>query len=691
MWSIFDFRPRLFPESLEGKTQQSARQMSRILKAIVAIFMVMLWGSTLAAGGERPADREVAPIKVRPFSLKQVRLLNGPCKAALERNTRYLHDLDSDGLLYAFRLTASLPTPGEPLGGWEAPGALGGGSFTGHYLSACALMYASTGDEKLKAKAENIVAELAKCQDALKSGYLGALPEKTFDYLEAEKQRSIAWYPFHKIMAGLLDMCLLCDNDQALATARTMAAWAKKRTDRLSEDEMQRTLEREFGGMNEVLANLYAITGDRTHLQLAHRFGHKKILDPLATDRDNLSDLHFTESLDHLGGLHANTTIPKIIGAAREYELTGKRYYQAIATFFWRQVVNTRCYCTGGTSNGERWRHDPPWLSSKMRHTTQETCCTYNMLKLTRHLFAWTADPYCADYYERAFWNGILPTQNPEDGMLMYHTLFSAGYVGYWKMFSLPRDSFWCCVGTGIESFSKLGDSIYFHDDDAVFVNLFIASELNWPEKGVRLRQETSFPEQAGTTLIVLADKPVQLSLHVRIPYWATRGGQVKVNGKSFDAVLKPSSYLTLKRTWKNGDRLEVALPMSLRLNRIPKNTYRPHELRPSAFMYGPLVLAGQLGSEDLPREAQYGQRNGGRILDVKNFKTVKVPALVPAGEDLNAWVKPVVGKPLTFRTVEQKQDVTLVPLYKLFGQRFAVYWQIHFKDMPTEGEWPAP
>ncbi|MHC4336903.1 MAG: glycoside hydrolase family 127 protein [Planctomycetota bacterium] len=589
----------------------------------------------------------------QPFALVQVRLLDGPFKRAMELDRKYLYDLESGRLLHMFRLTAGLPSSAEPLGGWEKRQLRG--HTMGHYLSACALMYASTGDEKLKAKADSIVAELAKCQKALGTGYLGAYPEEGIKrVIYGTGGWWAPWYTYHKILAGLIDMYTQCGNEQALEVAKGMAAWTKKHLDNINEEQTQRMLKVEFGGMNEVLCNLYAITRDSDHLALAKRFDHKVVFEPLA---------HFQ---DKLTGLHVNTQVPKIIGAAREYELTHDQYYYNISTFFWDQVVNARSYCTGGTSNHEHWRTQPYILSTELGADTQETCCTYNMLKLTRHLFCWHPKAEYADYYERALFNSILSTQDPKTGMMMYFVPLASGY---WKIFNTPNDSFWCCTGTGLENHAKYGDSIYFRDRKGVYVNLFIASELDWREKNIGIRQETNFPEEEGTTLIVKTKKRIKFPVHIRIPYWATKPVTIRINGKKKKADIKPSSYVTLNRRWKNGDRVKVDMPMSLHVHRMPDDPNL------AAIMYGPLVMAGELGTEGLNRKTVYAKTQGA----LRNYKVEPGPILVADADKLNGWVKPVPGKALTFRTVNagKPKDVTLIPYYKLFEQRHAIYWQI--------------
>jgi len=634
------------------------------------------------ARGEGAAVAAPGVLRARPFPLKQVRLLDGPFADATERDRRYLHELESDRLLYMFRENAGLPAPGEPMGGWERLEVRG--HTLGHYLSACALVYASTGDEKLKAKADSIVTELAKCQTALgQSGYLSAFPESFIDRVETLKPVWAPYYTLHKIMAGLLDMYVHCENEEALQILEKMAAWCKSRCDKLSDDQMQAMLNRtEQGGMNEVLANLYAVTGAPDHLALSRRFVQNTYNDPLAEGRDELK------------GQHVNSFIPNMIGTARQYEMAGTQRDHDIAHFFWHQVTGKRCYSTGGTSNYEHWRTDPNVLSTELSPDSQESCCTYNMLKLTRHLFMWHPEAVYADYYERALYNSILSTQDPETGMMMY---FVALNPGHWKVFNTPRDSFWCCTGTGMENHAKYGDSIYFHDDEGLYVNLFIASVLSWPEKGLRIEQQTEFPESDRTRLTFHCDEPVELTLRIRFPYWVKRlpedwevvhcvkggppeslleeGGPIPIPGVS-------PGYLTFRRRWQDGEHVEVRLPMSLHLDRMPDDPTL------ATIMYGPLVLAGELGTEKLSREMFYakGQR------DYDNGPSIEVPIFVTRDDDPEAWIEPVPDRPLAFRTVGvgRPEDVTLVPYHMLFGQRYSVYWRIVREGSPEHQEMVA-
>jgi DUF1680 family protein len=500
-----------------------------------------------------------------------------------------------------------------------------------------------------------IVDELETCQRANGNGYVAAIPngKKIFQEVSAGDIRVkpfdlnggwVPWYTLHKLFAGLLDVNRYAQNTKALGVAVKLADWADATVANLSEEQFQHMLGCEHGGMNEVLAEIYARTGNQKYLKLSRRFHHKAVLEPLA------------QREDHLQGLHANTQIPKLIGLARRYELTGDAADKTAAEFFWDRVVHHHSYVNGGNSDNERFGA-PDKLSNRLSDNMSETCNTYNMLKLTRHLFEWYASAEYADYYERALYNHILASQDPNDGMVCYYVPLKANSR---KEYSKPFDSFWCCVGTGMENHAKYGEAIYFHNDDALWVNLFIPSELTWREKRVSLRQETRYPEAEKVSFTVKARRPVNFSLRLRYPGWA-QSVQVKINGASQKVAAKPGSYIDLKRTWKNGDRVELTLPMSLRLETMPDNPQRV------AILYGPTVLAGDLGAEE-----QSGTVN-------------LMPALVAEGNDPSSWIKPVAGAPVTFRTasVGRPGDVTLYPFYRMHHKRYAVYW-----DLLNEQQW---
>lgn len=664
---------------MDCDSQLSRRQFGALLAA-VPLAAGSRADERLAPRRLRRSAREVAPIEARPFPPSQVRLLSGTAYTLQDRNRAYLHTLDPDRLLHTFRLMAGLPSKARQLGGWERPDIELRGHFMGHYLSACGLMYSSTGDELLKSKARAIVTELGRCQRANGGGWLSAFPPEFMQRLKERLPVWAPWYTLHKIIAGLLNMYEHCADEQALDIALGMVAWARRWADGLTDEEMARILEVEYGGMNEVLYDLHALTGDRSHADLAHRFDDALIFDPLAEGRDELR------------GRHANTQLAKLLGAARRYELFGEERYRRIVEFFWQQVALHRSYCTGGTSNQQRWRTGPDILAGELSATTQECCCTHNILKLTRHVFGWNPEARYADFYERAFFNGILGTMNPADAMTTFYVPLESGY---WKLFSLPFDSFWCCTGTGVESFSKLGDSIFFHDDDGLYVNLFVPSRLHWPEKGLLVRQETRFPDDDRIRLEFQCETPVALSLRIRVPYWATRGVTVRLNGEPQEASAEPASYWSIERTWKTGDRLEVGLPMSVHAHPMPDDP------TVQAFMYGPLVLAGALGNEGLTYEMMYADPVNARRGEGMRGLPIPAPELFAPSAEPADWIRPVghpsverrdvegvAGSPgdwtralaaggLAFRIIGQRRDLSLVPLNRLFGQRFAVYWRV--------------
>lgn len=494
------------------------------------------------------------------------------------------------------------------------------------------------------------------------NGYLSAYPEEFIDRVETGKPVWAPYYTLHKIFAGLIDVYTYTGNKKALEIAEAMGMWVKGRTDKLTEAQIQKMLRIEFGGMNDMFYNLYAVTGKEIYKILAKRFEDKFVMDPLSNHEDKLK------------GLHVNTQIPKVIGAARAYELTGEKYYETIAKYFWKEITDARMYVTGGTSNFEYWRSEPYHLFDQLSSDDHENCCTYNMLKLTSHLFALDPKPEYADYYERALLNGIMGTQHPHTGgAFMYYVPM---LPGTWRVFCEPEYSFVCCSGTGIESFSKFGDNIYFYNDNSLYVNLFVASEVNWKNKGLTLSQKTNFPDEQGTALTMKLKQATEFTLNLRVPYWAEKNYSVKINGVMQNITASPSSYLQIKRNWKNGDKIEISFPFELHMNRMPDYPNR------SAIMYGPVVLAGKLGVKQMNDAMKNGMGEDIERLS-KEAPAMPVPKFVTDETDLGNWIKPVSGKNLTFKTINAgvPEEVTLIPFYRLFGERYSVYFDIYSKD----------
>lgn len=594
------------------------------------------------------------PFAARPFPLKSIKLRAGPFRDATEVNRRYLMSLDPDRLLHSFRITAGLPAAAETYYGWEAPNNELRGHFVGHYLSACALMGAQLADGEMRRRGDLMVDGLAECQRG--DGYLSAFPDEFFARLRDGKSVWAPFYTLHKIMAGLLDSYTLSGNTKALGMVVRMAEWTRIFCDQLDAARMARVLNNEHGGMADTLYELATATGNSAWSTLAQRFHHDRILTPLAESRDALTKVH------------SNTTIPKILGAARHYNLTGDQRSRDLTEFFWKTVTARRSYVTGGSSSGELWLGEPGDLSNTLSWDTEESCVTYNMLKLTRDIFAWNADAAAADYYERALFNGMLGTQHPADGEKLYYLALASGF---WRYFGTPDKGFWCCHGSGAESFSKFGDSIYFRSDDALYVNQFIASELDWPERGLRVVQETSFPREDTTRFRFFSRHGNAMSLKLRVPAW-TAGATVKVNGlRVKNAVATPGSWLTLKRTWRDTDVVEFTTPMSLHSESLPGDPTQ------QAVMYGPLVLAGKLGTEGLTPDTLRAPPTPVRMSPDNPAQPIPAAPIV-AGGDVNSWVAAIPGKPLEFRTTGQAQSITLVPFNSIMDERFVVYWKVN-------------
>lgn len=591
-------------------------------------------------------------MKASPFQPKDVRLLDGPFKHALELDSKWLLSLEADRLLSWYRKEAGLEPKAKNYGGWESE-TIAGHSL-GHYLTACARMYQASGDVRFKERVDYIVDELAECQRANTNGFVGAMPngKRVFAEVSRGEIRSagfdlngswVPWYNLHKLFEGLMDARRYCDNAKALVVAAKLGDFAIETTKNLTDEQWQKMLACEHGGMNEAMADLYALTGETKYLDLAKKFYHQAIMEPLAAGRDELP------------GKHANTQIPKMIGAARIYELTGDAKFGTIARNFYRMVLTSHTYVTGGNSDGEYFGPSGK-LNNRLGQNTTETCNVYNMLKLTQSLFGMEPRASEADYYERALWNDILASQNPEDGRVLYYLTLKPGAQ---KSFMGEHD-FACCSGTGMENPTHYGDCIFFHGGDSLWVNQFIASELNWTDKGLRIRQETDFPNKAATTLKFSTVKPVKLTLHVRHPFWATNGFTLKLNGKKLNVASSASSYATIEREWKDGDKLEIEMPFNLRTESMADNPRR------IAVFDGPILLAGDVGAA--------------------NSKT-PVPVLVTGERSVAGWLKPVAGKPLTFQTanVGRPADVELKPFYATYNHRHTVYW-----DVFTDVDWAA-
>lgn len=628
------------------------RTQCRLLIAVYLGICVLAGLHKKCDGGIQEAPKPV----MQSFALSDVTLLDGPCKNAMELDRRYLLSLEPDRLLAGFRENAGLPAKAQKYGGWESRGLEG--HTLGHYLSACSLMYAATGDQQLRERVSYCVNELMDCQSASDNGFLGGMPrgrELFADIARGDFGANggfdlhgawVPWYNQHKLFAGLRDAYLYTGNEQAKSVLIKLGNWAVGVCRNLNDDQMQRMLSVEHGGMNETLADLYAITGETKFLDLAKRFWQRAVLDALANGKDDLT------------GKHANTQIPKVIGCARIFELTGDDRFKAVADTFWNAVVHDRSFVTGSNSDREHFFR-PGLEAARLGPENGETCNVYNMLKLTSHLARWTGQASYFDYYELALFNHILGSIDPDSGMTTY---FQSLQPGRFKVYGTPTQSFWCCTGTGMENHARYGADIYTHDPDsgAVNVNLFIASELSWKEKGLTLRQETDFPQTDSTRLSIHVQHPTQLLLHIRAPAWATQGVLVDGVAESPDA----SGYVKVDRLWNDGDSVTVRFPMSLHLHQAIDD---PTVV---AVMYGPIVLAAELGRQDFPPTDN--------VPDQSLLHNIPIPAVpqIVSQDDSVAWLHPVQGHPLQFKTtgVGRPSDMTFVPFFQIAHERYAVY-----------------
>lgn len=596
-------------------------------------------------------------LKAFGFNLNDIRLLNGsPFKHAMDIDASYILSLSPDKLLNRFYKNAGLPPKDSAYGGWESEGL--SGHTLGHYLSAASMMYASTGDKRFKRNIDYIVAELVHCQAARKTGYVGAIPKEDSIFYKVQRGEIKSggfdlnggwspWYTVHKVMAGLVDAYLYADNLQALFVVKKMADWTGTIVNLLTEEQRQKMLRCEYGGMNDVLANLYSITGEKKYLDLSYKFHDDFVMKPLS------------EGADPLAGKHSNTNIPKAIGSARQYELTASQRDKAVATNYWQFTTENYTYVNGGNGNYE-YMGQPKKLSNELSDANTETCCAYNMLKLTGRLFCWEPTSKLADYFERTLYNDILASQHPKTAMMLY---FEPLRMGGKKQYSDSFSTFTCCVGSGMENHSKYAEGIYFQGvDGSLYVNLFIPSRLNWKDKKILLTQTTAYPENNTTNFVIQTIRPAAFPLRIRQPWWAKQDGVIKLNGKKIDAEKDSNGYLVVKRTWRNGDKVEVSFPMALYSESMPDNPNR------IAILYGPLVMAGNLG--DTMPDPVYG-----------------TPVLLTDNRNVAQWVAADNQKPLVFHTknVGKPFDVTLTPFYQNTDNHYSVYW-----DYFSNAEWSA-
>lgn len=607
------------------------------------------------------------PAKVEPFSVNDVKLTQSDFKHAEDMDIRYLLGIDPDRLLAPYLKEAGLTPKALNYTNWENTGL--DGHIGGHYLSALSYMYASTGNVEIKGRLDYFISELKRCADANGNGYISGVPDGKKKWKEISEGNIRAssfglndgWVPLyniHKIFAGLRDAYLLTGNKDAKQMFINLTAWMYDLTKGLSDDQLQRMLDSEHGGLNETFADAAAISGDERFMQLAKRFSHKKVLDPLLRGEDRLT------------GMHANTQIPKVIGYKRIADIEGNDQWDRAAQFFWKTVVDNRSITIGGNSVREHFHPADDFSSMLTSEQGPETCNTYNMLRLTKMLYETSADTHYMDYYERALYNHILSTVNPIQGGFVYFTPMRSGH---YRVYSQPQTSFWCCVGSGMENHARYGEMIYSHGGaDNLYVNLFIPSELTWGK--TLITQTNRFPAEEATTITVNPKKPAEFTIRVRIPEWTDASKmQPTVNGQPVEAKAE-GGYLAISRKWAKGDKLHVQLPMSLRAVSLPDKSDN------YSFMYGPIVLASSLGKQEqlglFADDSRGGHIAGGRQLPLQDM-----PVLVADKNNLMANITKVEGRPMTFRLTgsvpEKYAEMTLVPFCSLHECRYMVYWPV--------------
>ncbi len=612
------------------------------------------------------ARAQVNP-RVTYFRLQDVRLLESPFKHAEELNKAYLLEMSADRLLAPFHREAGLTPKAESYTNWENSGL--DGHIGGHYLSALSLMVASTGDRAIESRLDYMLGELRRCQQANGNGYIGGVPgsKAVWDEIAAGKidaggfslnGRWVPLYNIHKTFAGLRDTYLVAGKEEAREMLVAMSDWAIELTAALTDEQMQDMLRSEHGGLNEVFADVAAITGEEKYLSLARRFSHHHLLDPLVAERDQLT------------GMHANTQIPKVIGFKRIADLEANESWDKAARFFWESVVTNRSVTIGGNSVSEHFNHEDDFSRMITSIEGPETCNTHNMLRLTSMLYRTDPRPEYIEYYERALYNHILSSQNPHTGGLVYFTQMRPGH---YRVYSQPHTSMWCCVGSGIENHSKYGEMIYAHTRDTLYVNLFIPSRLQWKEQQTEIIQENNFPYEEGSTITVNPRGRQRFTLMLRYPEWAKEGTpRITVNGKAYAAEEK-EGYLAISRRWRKGDRVVLEMPMSVRAEQLPdhSNYY--------SFAYGPIVLAAKTTDEGLAGLFADDSR-GGHIAHGPQIPLKQMPLVIGEPEELASLVQPVAGKLLTFRLSTLYPEtyaggMELIPFFGLHESRYIIYW----------------
>jgi DUF1680 family protein len=611
---------------------------------------------------------------MKAFSLDRVRLLPGLFADRFALNRRYLMSLSSESLLQNHLLEAGLwqarlgetkrnrnhdpqqlAEDGSTIHlGWESPSCQLRGHFLGHWMSAAARICAATGDAEVKAKLNAIVSDLARCQQANGGEWVASIPPAYLDRIARGQQIWAPHYTIHKTLMGLFDAFAYAANEQALVVLDRAAHWFTRWTDRFSREEMDEILDVETGGMLEVWADLYGATGKAEHLELVRRYTRDRLFEPLLDGKDVLTNRH------------ANTTIPEIHGAARAFDVTGEDRWLRIVEAYWKAAVTDRgFFCTGGQTSGEIWT-PPSRFAARLGDTNQEHCVVYNMMRLADWLFRKNGDVAYGDYVERNLYNGILAQQNPSTGMIAYFLPLEPGARKIWGS---PRTDFWCCHGTLLQAHTAHNAYVYYEDDKTLVVAQYIPSEVAWEANGskVVVRQTPVEMDRRDTIkrpyvitpedwhrsrcwrirIDIEADKPVELELRLRLPWWLAGDPRVVVDGEATPAE-GTEGFVILRRRWKH-NTVHIELPKRLAACPLPDRTDTV------AFMDGPAVLAGLVDGEQT------------LIGDVDDPDSLLTP------DNEKEWGNWLPG----YKTVGQARNIRFQPLYTVVDEPYTVYFPV--------------
>lgn len=585
---------------------------------------------------------------LRDFSMADIVLLDPYMQNAFSLEMKYLKSIDYKKLLKGFCEIAGVESDAEKYGGWETSAIQG--HTLGHYLTAVSQAYVAGGDKKFKDIADRTVSVLAECQNK-DTGYLAAIPENHYTQLEQGNTAGtwVPWYSMHKILSGIIAVYELVGNKQALDVASKLGDWVYSHTSRWDAQMQKTVLNIEYGGMNDCLYQLYKHTKSEKHLSAAHSFDEMPLFDA------------FYNGEDILNGKHANTTIPKFLGALNRYLVTGEDYYLKTAENFWKIVLKNHTYITGGNSE---WEHfgEPKILDAERTNCNCETCNTYNMLKLTRELYKLTGESKYTDYYENTFINAILSSQNPETGMTTY---FQPMATGFFKVYSSAFENFWCCTGSGMENFSKLSDSIYYKDENSIYVTQFVSSSVNWAEKGLKVTQKANLP-----TVKFTVSGSANVDIVLRVPNWCADSPKVKINGEEIKTEVE-NGHIRLSREWSDGDIVEYILPMQITVHSLPDNE------NTVAFKYGPWVLSADMGNKDMQTDI-----TGVNVTIPMPDDSLSDTILIKDGS-VKVWLENIsnnlvrVQEKLQFTLKGTNQNLTFSPHYKQHKHRYGIYFTL--------------